>query len=540
GETLSVDFGDYTLENFKAASDNEDEDASNYDTENNGTSNLNSNTKNQAKTAGSDDLGTKVTNFFSKLDDLGISIPLIEDPFTAINLFLGQDIDLVTYDIPELDINFDIEQEFPIFGSIKGLLEGGFSLYSDLVVGFDTYGLSQWEEEGFDLEYSYLILDGFYLSDVDPDTGEDVDELTLDATIAAGVSASAVVSKAEVKGGITGTASLDVIDGGEFTGTSDGKLRGSEVLAADSLLDLFTLSGSLDAFLEATVKVGIDLGFFEIMKTVWSEEFSTTLFEFELGSSSGTVSQSYIEGATVFFDSNLDGIWQEGEPITTSNVDGSYNLEIPLLFFDTNDNGKIDPEEGRIVTEGGTDTSSGVAVETPLIAPYGAKMVTPLTTLKQKLIEDGSTPEEAEQLIKEALELPEDIKLEEFDPLDAMSKGDERGTKVYKAHVQMQSLFAQTSEFMKGFDEEELEDKKRPIPEQAIDAIAKGIKQRKGKPAINFSDSAELEELIKEPLEGKFKPKPGEKPERLPKSFGILAQTMASGNREIDEVFKGV
>ncbi|MEM6402505.1 MAG: hypothetical protein AAF757_20130, partial [Cyanobacteria bacterium P01_D01_bin.116] len=416
GENLSVDFGDYTLENFKAASDNEDEDASNYNTKNNGTSNLNQNTKNQAKTAGSGSLGTKISNFFSKLDELGIGIPLLEDPFTAINLFLGKDIDLVTYDIPELDINFDIEQEFPIFGSIKGLLEGGFSISSDLLVGFDTYGLSQWEEEDFDLKDSYLILDGFYLSDVDPETGEDVDELTLDATIAAGVSASAVVAKAEVKGGITGTASLDIIDGGEFTGTSDGKLRGSEVLEADSLLDLFTLSGSLEAFIKAVVKVGVDLGFYEVMKTVWKEKFSVTLFEFELGGSSGTVSQSYIEGATVFFDANLNGIYEEGEPVTISNADGSYNLEIPLLFFDTNDNGEIDPEEGRIVTNGGIDSSSGVAIETPLIAPYGAKMVTPLTTIKQKLIEYGVVPEEAEQLIKEVLDLP-DINLEEFDPL---------------------------------------------------------------------------------------------------------------------------
>ncbi|MEO0933976.1 MAG: hypothetical protein AAFY21_09515, partial [Cyanobacteria bacterium J06641_2] len=494
---------------------------------------------NSAKNKGGS-VKTKVKNFFSKLDDLGIGIPLLEDPLTAINLFLGQDVDLVTYDVPELDIEFNIRQEFPVPGTtIKGILEGGFSLYSDLLVGFDTYGLSQWKEADFDLAESYKILDGFYLSDFEPGSDVDVDELTLNATIAAGVSASAVVAKAEITGGIRGTAGLDIIDGGEFTGTSDGKLRGSEVLEADSLFDLFSLSGSLDAFVKALVKVGIDLGFYEIMETVWEEEISVTLFEFELGGSSGTVSQSYIEGATVFFDANLNGILEEGEPVTTSNADGSYNLEIPLIFFDTNDNGKIDPEEGRIVTEGGTDSSSGVEIETPLIAPYGAKMVTPLTTLKQKLIEDGNTPESAEQLIKEALEIPEDIELEEFDALDAMSKGDERGTKVYKAHVQIQSLFAQTSEYIKGFGKDELVDEKRPIPEQAIEAIAKGIGKRKGKPPINFSDSTELEELIKEPLEGKFKSKP-QRPRRLPESFDVLTKTMASGNKEIDEVFKGV
>ncbi|MEL7245089.1 MAG: hypothetical protein AAGM40_22540, partial [Cyanobacteria bacterium J06573_2] len=522
GDNLGVDFGDYTLQNFAAAGDGDTSEIDTSDTANS-TNNLNSNVKNSAKNKGGS-VKTKVKNFFSKLDDLGIGIPLLEDPLTAINLFLGQDVDLVTYDVPELDIEFNIRQEFPVPGTtIKGILEGGFSLYSDLLVGFDTYGLSQWKEADFDLAESYKILDGFYLSDFDTDD-VDVDELTLNATIAAGVSASAVVAKAEITGGIRGTAGLDIIDGGEFTGTSDGKLRGSEVLEADSLFDLFSLSGSLDAFVKALVKVGIDLGFYEIMETVWEEEISVTLFEFELGGSSGTISQSYIEGATVFFDANLNGILEEGEPVTTSNADGSYNLEIPLIFFDTNDNGKIDPEEGRIVTEGGTDSSSGVEIETPLIAPYGAKMVTPLTTLKQKLIEDGSTPEEAEQLIKEALEIPEDVKLEEFDPLAAMSEGDERGTKVYKAHVQIQSLFAQTSEYIKGFGKDELVDEKRPIPEQAIEAIAKGIGKRKGKPPINFSDSAELEELIKEPLEGKFKSK-SERPRRLPESFGILTKT---------------
>ena len=190
----------------------------------------------QDDTADTAKTDSKVGNFFNKLDELGIGIPLLEDPFTAINLLLGQDVDLVTYDIPELDIEFGIEQEFPIFGSIKGLLEGGFSLYSDLAVGYDTNGISQWSETDFELAESYKILDGFYLSDLDPDTGEDVDELTLDATIAAGVSASAVVAKATVKGGVTGTAALDITDGGELTGTSDGKLRGSEVLDADSLL----------------------------------------------------------------------------------------------------------------------------------------------------------------------------------------------------------------------------------------------------------------------------------------------------------------
>ncbi|MEM1391712.1 MAG: LamG-like jellyroll fold domain-containing protein [Cyanobacteria bacterium P01_H01_bin.150] len=540
-QNLEVDFGDYTLTDFEGASDDVDASTVNTKTAGNDTDLTDKDTiKSDAKNAGSGTLGTKISNFFTKLDDLGISIPLLDDPLTAVNLLLGQDIDLIEYDIPELEIEFNISKEFPIFASIKGLLEGGFSVYSNLSVGFDTYGLSQWEEADFALEDSYLILDGLYLNDLDPDTDEDVDELTLDATVAAGVSASAVVAKAEVKGGITGTAALDIVDGGEYTGESDGKLRGSEVFGADSILDLFSLSGSLDAFLEAVIKVGVDVGFFEIMETVWEENISITLFEFELNASSGTVSQSYIEGATVFFDSNLNGIHEEGEPVAITDANGKYDLEVPLLFFDTNDNGVIDPEEGQIVTEGGTDSSSGITLKTPLMAAYGSQMVTPLTTLKQKLVEDGFTPEEAETQVKTALGLP-DVNLEEFDPLAAMSQGDEGGYEVYKAHVKVQSLFTQASEFIKGLTTESGEEQSL-IPQQAIDAIAQAIGNYQGSEPIDLNDETQLIELFQEPLEATINSLQGDQTvtEQLPQAIEILTQAMAYSGEQIDEGFVDV
>ncbi len=516
-ETIQIQFGDYVLENFSGASDTED--ASTIDTESNGDSS--SLADDAAETAKS---SNKVGNFFAKLDELGIGIPLLEDPFTAINLLLGQDVDLVTYDIPELDIEFGIEQEFPIFASITGLLEGAFSIYSDLVVGYDTYGISQWKDADFDLEESYKILDGFYLSDVDPDTGEDVDELTLDATIAAGVSASAVVAKATVKGGITGTAALDVTDGGELTGTSDGKLRGSEVLDANSLLDLFSLSGSLEAFLEATVKVGIDVGLFEIMKTVWSEKFSVTLFEFELGSSGGSVSQYYVEGATVFFDSNLNGELEEGEPYTTTDAQGKYSLDVPLLFFDTNDNGKIDPEEGRIVSIGGTDTSSGLEVDTALIAPYGAEMVTPITTLKQHLIEAGATAEEAEAQLKTALDLP-DVNLDTFEPFKAIDEGDERGVQIYQVHNKVQNLFIQGTEFATELNLDF--DSDQPLEHQVMKSIAQGL-VKPGK-KVDLSNQEDVNTIFN-PLKQRISA-PGNR------IFDSFTKTVAWGNQAVDEAF---
>ena len=81
GENLSINFGNYRLENFKGTSDDEEDSASNTDTEESGGDELNSDTKEQAENSGSGSTGNKITNFFNKLDELGISIPLIEDPF---------------------------------------------------------------------------------------------------------------------------------------------------------------------------------------------------------------------------------------------------------------------------------------------------------------------------------------------------------------------------------------------------------------------------------------------------------------------------
>jgi len=303
GQALAVNFGSYTLENFKGGSSTVD--ATSIDPATGGnSSNLSSDTTNQTKNTSN----SKVSNFFGKLGNLGVTLDVVENPLNVIKIFLGQDIDLVTWDVPELDLGFSIEQSFPIFGTIRGILEGEFNVSSDLVFGFDTFGFSQWKEKDFAIEDAYLVFDGFYLSDVDPDTGEDIDELTLDATIAAGVKVSAVVASITAKGGITGTAGLDLIDVGEYSGESDGRIRGSEIISRISNpLQLFEIAGQVGAFLNITVKVGIDLGFWSIEKTVYEEELArVTLFEFQIGGG-GSGGSGALAASSVDVGAQLDG-----------------------------------------------------------------------------------------------------------------------------------------------------------------------------------------------------------------------------------------
>ena len=175
-----------------------------------------------------------------------------------------------------------------------------------------------------------------------------------------------------VKGGIEGRVGIDLVDIGENNGTSDGKIRGSEIGSRISKPEeLFNVSGQINAFLSAEVEL--------FGKTILDESFATfQLAKFGVEPSSeqvgtikiaklgvepspekvGTVTNSYITGAKVFFDANFNGIQDEQEPFTINNVDGSFNLDISLPKFDKNNSGELEPDEGRIVVAEGINTAT--------------------------------------------------------------------------------------------------------------------------------------------------------------------------------------
>jgi hypothetical protein len=263
-----------------------------------------------------------VNSLFGKISNLGMRLELIENPLNAIKIFLGQDSDLMMWDVPELELAFSFEESFPIITGISGVIGGDFKVSADLAFGFDTAGLRQWKEKDFAIEDAYLAFDGFFLSDVDPDTGEDIDELTLIATITAGVSANAYVASITAEGGITGTARFDLIDVGEYTGESDGRLRGSEIVSRiGNPTQLFDLTGKVEAFLKVIAKVGWG----RFSKTVYKRELARfTLFEFSIGGGGGS-SNGALAASSVDLDVAVGGgqsaTGSESMEVTTQSID---------------------------------------------------------------------------------------------------------------------------------------------------------------------------------------------------------------------------
>ncbi|QVL52883.1 MAG: hypothetical protein KFB97_16250 [Cyanobium sp. M30B3] len=402
-----IDYGSYVLPAFSAGDQSASTESVVVDEDS--TPELSSNTGEQADAGGSDSSGTSSSSFkdiMEQLDELGFEIPLIDDPKNAIKLLLGQDVSLFEWRMPGMGMTSEIEESFPIYPGIEGIIEGGFGVDATIGFGFDTFGLNEWKQSGFKAGDAWKVFNGFYVADwLD---GDDVPEFTMDATMGAGLGLTALVVRSDITGGLEAAVSFDLLDEGEIAGTSDGKIRGSEITnRISNPLDLFELVGSLSAYLKSKVQVGIDMGFYSIWDTVWQEKLAEIpLFEFGIGGSygSGTVSNGYLKGTTVFFDGNGNLTIDPYEPSTTSSDDAHYHLRIDHRTFDTNRNGTIDLSEGRLIAFGGIDSTTGLPLQVPFLAPLG-QMLTPLTTLHTLAIESGLNDDEASNWIDQAFGL---------------------------------------------------------------------------------------------------------------------------------------
>ncbi len=455
----------------------------------------------QLNSIASNPLG-KFVNAFPKIK--GLEAPILKDPNTAINLLLGKDIPILTYDMPPLEFNFDISQKFPIIWPLTVSLQGNLSGSADLAFGYDTYGLKEWKKDKFSDDSAIKVLDGFYVSDrANADgTGEDVDELKLSAKMAVGAGLDVEFLSGYFNGGIEGRVGIDLVDIGENNGTSDGKIRGYEIGSRISKPEeLFNVLGQINAFLSAEVEL--------FGKTILDESFATfQLAKFGVEPSSeqvgtikiaklgvepspekvGTVTNSYITGAKVFFDANFNGIQDEQEPFTINNVDGSFSLDISLPKFDKNNSGELEPDEGRIVVADGINTATYLPQQTPLTATPDATVVTPLTTLMEKMVAQGINPHEAETKVKAAFGVPSTIDLTAYDPLQAITQNDPNGLAVYAAHIQVQNVVVLTTILISGISA----NSKTDIADRIISTIANQIQSG----AVDLTNPAQLQSII--------------------------------------------
>ncbi len=386
----------------------------------------------------------------------GLRFPILEDPVSLVNLLFGKDVNLVLYDVPNLNLELNPRVSFyplPPY-PIKGVLSGKFEIGANLGFGYDTYGFRQWSEANFDLEESYQVFDGFFLTDwtqnsyFSSDRSGVVDKPELYAT-------AEIEGGAEIGVGLTGYAGVgvganvnfDLEDTGEFgsdLGSSDGKVRGSEIIAGISdPLSLFELYGRIYAFFRAVVE--LDLGLFSA--TLFEKKWEVDLFKFQLGGAkqSGSAVQSEVVGATVFFDANANLKFDEGEPWGITAGDGSYSFGIDVTDFDKDGDGELTIKDGQIIVIGGLDKESGLPIVNPMIAAPDSDIVSPLTTLANQIaVNNGGDLAMSSQTVKDFFNLPDELDISTFHPINAIRNGSAEeaalGLEVYKSHIAVDSL----------------------------------------------------------------------------------------------------
>ncbi|MDY6939977.1 MAG: DUF4347 domain-containing protein [Cyanobacteriota bacterium] len=380
-----------------------------------------------------------------------LEFPILTDPQVAIDLLLGKtDANLFTYDLPPLELDADFQTSFVIFSppTVRLGFGGNVGIEADLAFGFDTQGVFEWSRQGFDLDKSFLVLDGLYASDrANADgTGEDVDEISAQlgahVELGVGLNLGLVGIEGYARGGLLGELGLDFRDTGESTGTADGKIRAISEIGANITQPwlLFNLQGALSA----TAQIGIrgEAFFGAVEKDLYKKDFGPfTLAEFEYGENGFIVSTVFdgpIAGGTVFFDADLDGIQSPAEPFTLTQADGSYQLAIPLEIYDSNGNGQIDLAEGQIVVTNGVDVDTYQDQRFDFVTSPQWEVASPLTLLAMKL--EQPDPVTVEAQIEAAFGLPGTFKLYADSPLEGIVAGDSSAAAVFRTQAQLQNL----------------------------------------------------------------------------------------------------
>ena len=113
----------------------------------------------------------------------------------------------------------------------------------------------------------------------------------------------------------------------------------------------------------------------------------------------------YISGATVFADADGDRMQDAGEATATTDSDGDFVLVNPL---------------GNLVMEGGVDIASNIAFPGQYLAPAGAGVITPITTVIVEIAELAPPLDDfaaAETALESAFGIAATVDLQNFDQI---------------------------------------------------------------------------------------------------------------------------
>ncbi|MBT5705866.1 MAG: hypothetical protein HOI66_06025, partial [Verrucomicrobia bacterium] len=187
--------------------------------------------------------------------------------------------------------------------------------------------------------------------------------------------------------------------------------------------------------------------------TDWSLEFE---LDADVSTFSGVASDGLVAGGTVFFDANLNGNLDAGEPWVFTDGSGDYELNVLPGPFDQNGDNQLQASEGVLVLTGGTDIATGLPLEISFRAPLGASVIHPVTTLIASLLirDPNLSVTDAETQVETALGLEVGlaarVDMLTFDMYAEAALGNADAVAIINAVAKVQDTVIQVGDFVSG------------------------------------------------------------------------------------------
>ena len=159
----------------------------------------------------------------------------------------------------------------------------------------------------------------------------------------------------------------------------------------------------------------------------------------------------YLKGSSVSFvpsDPSVD----LSLLMTTTDENGAFSIQFLGDVFqeiDSNNNGALDPEEGKIVVSGGIDSSTNREFTGQLTADADSSVVTPLTSLVSEMVENGQSKETAMQTWSQAFGYSSDIDITKYNPFVAAGFGDDSSKKILQSGALVANMMKQAEAYAK-------------------------------------------------------------------------------------------
>lgn len=190
-----------------------------------------------------------------------------------------------------------------------------------------------------------------------------------------------------------------------------------------------------------------------------------------LGFSSGRLADGYIRNASIFIQVSSDYVltadmvvpkgtrMPDGKVLTADSITAAGSTIAKGGFFytgiESNSTGEFflpaNLPKGALTAVGGVNSDTGVPNTVVLKAPEGATMVNPLTTMVQAVIDSNKgitlSAADAAMTVAAALGLPQDLDLDDYDPLAAGAEGGNDATALaaHKAAAKLATLASLSS-----------------------------------------------------------------------------------------------